>query len=253
MRTKILDSINPPSALRSPSELLRLVERTRVPKHIAVIMDGNGRWAKRRHLPRIFGHRAGIQSVREIVRACGELGVGVLTLYAFSAENWTRPSTEVDALMHLLQEYIEKELPELQRNRVQLRAIGRIDALPAGARRQLTRAIHETKDNERLILNLALNYGGRQEIVDACNRAWQAGARTLDEETLGRYLDTNHCPDPDLLIRTSGELRISNFLLWQLAYTEIYITQTPWPEFRRTHLYEALINYQQRERRFGGL
>jgi undecaprenyl diphosphate synthase len=253
MRTKTLDPVHAPSPFKSPSELLRLVDKSHIPKHIAVIMDGNGRWAKRRHLPRIFGHRAGIQSVRDIVRACGELGVGVLTLYAFSAENWTRPSTEVDALMHLLQEYIQKELPELQRNRVRLRAIGRITALPAGARRQLTRAIDETRENEGLVLNLALNYGGRQEIVDACNRALESGARVLDEETIAHFLDTNHCPDPDLLIRTSGELRLSNFLLWQLAYTEIYITQTPWPEFRRTHLYEAVINFQQRERRFGGL
>jgi undecaprenyl diphosphate synthase len=204
-------------------------------------------------LPRVFGHRTGITSVREIVRTCGSLGVKALTLYAFSAENWARPSTEVSALMRLLEEYLQRELPELQKNHVQLRVIGRWKALPAGARAQLERVMEATSKNKGLILALALNYGGRQEIVDACNRALQEKKGPLDEETLGKYLDTADLPEPDLLIRTSGEMRISNFLLWQLAYTEIYITETPWPEFRRTHLYQAILDYQRRERRFGGL
>jgi undecaprenyl diphosphate synthase len=234
-------------------DLLKQINPARLPQHIAIIMDGNGRWAKQRHLPRVFGHRAGITSVRDIVRACGELGVKALTLYAFSAENWSRPNTEVKALMRLLEDYLQRELPELQKNDVQLRAIGRWQALPAGAREQLERVIGLTAKNKGLILTLALNYGGRQEIVDACNRALKDKVKALDEDAFEAYLDTSGLPDPDLLIRTSGELRISNFLLWQLAYTEIYITATPWPEFRRQHLYGAILDFQRRERRFGGL
>ena len=185
---------------------------------------------------------------------CGELGVKALTLYAFSAENWTRPGTEVSALMRLLEDYLQRELSELQKNHVQLRVIGRWQALPTGARTQLERVIEATAKNKGLILTLALNYGGRQEIVDACNRALQrTSPQQIDEEQFATYLNTADLPDPDLLIRTSGEMRISNFLLWQLAYTEIYITQTPWPEFRRPHLYRAILDYQRRERRFGGL
>lgn len=229
------------------------IDKTRIPVHIAVIMDGNGRWAKNRHLPRIFGHRAGINSVREIVRSCGELGVKALTLYAFSAENWTRPTTEVQALMRLLQDYIVRELPELQKNRVRLRAIGRLEALPAGARQKLSEAIEATAKNTGLALVLALNYGGRQEIVDACNRALQDGHQKIDEKILARYLYAPDCPEPDLLIRTSGEMRLSNFLLWESAYTELYVTKTLWPDFRKQHLYEAIVEYQQRERRFGGI
>ena len=230
-----------------------IIDKTRIPAHIAVIMDGNGRWAKSRHLPRIFGHRAGISSVREIVKACGELGVKFLTLYAFSAENWTRPSTEVQALMRLLQEYIARELPDLQKNQVRLRAIGRLEALPAGARKRLNEAIEATAHNKGLCLVLALNYGGRQEIVDACNRALEAGHKKIDEKTLARYLDSPDCPEPDLLIRTSGEMRLSNFLLWESAYTELYVTKTLWPDFGKEHLLGAIAEYQRRERRFGGI
>jgi undecaprenyl diphosphate synthase len=240
-------------ASHAQDDLLREINPSKIPQHIAIIMDGNGRWAKQRHLPRVFGHRTGINSVREIVRACGELGVKALTLYAFSAENWARPNTEVSALMKLLEEFLHKELPELQKSRVQLRAIGRWKALPAGAREQLERTIAATSHNKGLVLNLALNYGGRQEIVDACNRALEDKVKHIDEKVLSKYMDTADLPEPDLLIRTSGEMRISNFLLWQLAYTEIYITQTPWPEFRRAHLYRAILDYQRRERRFGGL
>jgi len=240
-------------ARRSEMSTLPPIDRTRIPAHIAVIMDGNGRWAKARHLPRIFGHRAGITSVREIVRTCGELGVRALTLYAFSAENWTRPTTEIRALMKLLEEYIVREVPELQKNRVRLQAIGRLEALPAGARKKLEEAIEATAHNKGLMLVLALNYGGRQEIVDACNRAFEAGHKKIDEKTLARYLYAPDCPDPDLLVRTSGEMRLSNFLLWESAYTEIYVTKTLWPDFRKPHLYEAIAEYQRRERRFGGL
>jgi len=232
---------------------LSMIDESRVPAHIAVIMDGNGRWARNRHLPRIFGHREGINSVREIVRVCGSLGVKALTLYAFSSENWARPTTEVQALMRLLQEYIARELPELQKNRVRLRAIGRLDALPAGARKKLSEGIEATSQNKGLSLVLALNYGGRQEIVDACNRALDAGHRKLDEKSLGKFLDAPDIPDPDLLIRTSGEMRLSNFLLWETAYTELYVTKTLWPDFRKPHLIEAIAEFQRRERRFGGL
>jgi len=229
------------------------LDLTRIPRHIAIIMDGNGRWAKQRHLPRVFGHRAGIGSVRNVVRACGELGVSALTLYAFSAENWSRPAREIQALMRLLEEYLARELAELQKNDVRLRAIGRLEKLPARAQKQLAAAIDATAENKGLVLYLALNYGGRQEIVDACNRAIEAGARKLDEKNFSHYLYAPDCPDPDLLIRTSGEMRISNFLLWELAYSELYITPTPWPEFRRAHLYQAILEYQNRQRRFGGL
>lgn len=230
-----------------------VIDPKKLPTHIAIIMDGNGRWAKQRHLPRILGHRAGIQSVRETVKSCGDLGVKVLTLYAFSSENWARPTTEVKALMRLLQEYIGRELPELQRKKVRLRAIGRLDALPSGPRLKLFEAIEKTAHNTGLTLVLALNYGGRQEIVDACNKALENGARQLDENLLASYLYAPDCPEPDLLIRTSGEMRLSNFLLWESAYAELYVTKTLWPDFRRTHLIEAVAEYQRRERRFGGL
>lgn len=242
-----------PASQPSEQDLLGQINLTKVPKHIAIIMDGNGRWARQRHLPRVFGHRAGISSVREVVRACGELGIQALTLYAFSAENWARPEAEVKALMRLLEDYLGRELPELQKNKVQLRAIGRWKQLPAAARSQLERVIEATAKNKGLVLNLALNYGGRQEIVDACNQALHDHVRQVNEATFARYLNTSHLPDPDLLIRTSGEMRISNFLLWQLAYTEIHITSIPWPEFRRPHLYRAILDFQKRERRFGGL
>ncbi len=238
---------------RSETIALAPLDKTKIPAHIAIIMDGNGRWAKARRLPRLFGHRAGITSVREVVKCAGELGVKVLTLYAFSAENWARPSTEVQALMRLLQDYVVRELPELQKKHVRLRAIGRLEGLPAGAQKRLAEAIQATSQNKGLTLLLALNYGGRQEIVDACNRAIRDGLTTLDEKTIARYLYAPDCPEPDLLIRTSGEMRLSNFLLWESAYTELYVTKTYWPDFRRPHLYEAIAEYQRRERRFGGL
>jgi undecaprenyl diphosphate synthase len=233
--------------------LLPSLEKAKIPAHIAIIMDGNGRWAKARRLPRLFGHRAGITSVREAVKACGDLGVRVLTLYAFSAENWSRPGAEVQALMRLLQEYIGRELPDLQKNHIRLRAIGRLEALPAGAQKKLAEAVEKTVHNKGLVLVLALNYGGRQEIVDACNRALAEGHHKIDEKIIARYLYAPDCPEPDLLIRTSGEMRLSNFLLWESAYTELYVTKTLWPDFRKPHLYEAIAEYQRRERRFGGL
>lgn len=241
------------SATKTEVDALKQINKARIPAHVAIIMDGNGRWAKQRHLPRVFGHRAGITSVREIVRAAGELGIQFLTLYAFSSENWSRPTTEVKALMKLLEQYLVRELPELQKNNVRLRGIGRLEALPQGAQDQLKRSIEATAHNTGLTLNLALNYGGRQEIIDACNRALRDKLRKIDEATFKDYLDTADCPDPDLMIRTSGEMRVSNFLLWQIAYTEFYMTTVPWPEFRRIHLYRAIIDYQRRDRRFGGV
>ncbi len=223
----------------------------RVPSHIAIIMDGNGRWAKRRSLPRIAGHREGINSVREIVRACGKLGVKVLTLYTFSAENWNRPRQEVSALMHLLLATINREVNDLNRNNVKLMTIGRLEELPDKPREGILNAIERLKDNTGLILNLALSYGGRQEIVDAVRRLLKEGKKDITEEEFSRYLYTGGIPDPELLIRTSGELRLSNFLLWQLAYTEIYVTDILWPDFRTPQLYDAVIAFQHRERRFG--
>jgi len=229
------------------------LDTARIPRHIAIIMDGNGRWAKQRHMPRLFGHRAGMESVREVVRGCRKIGVSYLTLYAFSSENWTRPTLEVRGLMQLLQQYLKKELAELHKNGVQLRTIGRIEALPQGAQKELAHAVKATADNKDLVLNLALNYGGRQEIVDACNQILKEGKQSVDEKEFARHLYTAHCPDPDLLIRTSGEMRISNYLLWQMAYTEFHMTPVCWPDFRQAHLIEAIADYQRRQRRFGGL
>ncbi len=244
-----------PALLDAPSVMSGLtpIDPTRIPRHIAIIMDGNGRWAKQRHLPRLLGHRAGMNSVREMVRVCGELGIEYLTLYAFSSENWARPTMEVKALMRLLQEYIGRELAALQKSHVRVRAIGRLEGLPEGPRAKLLGAIKATAQNKGLTLVLALNYGGRQEIVDACNRAMADGQKRVDEKVLARYLDAPDCPEPDLLIRTSGEMRLSNFLLWESAYAELYVTKTLWPDFRKAHLYEAIADFQRRQRRFGGL
>ena len=231
----------------------------RIPRHIAIIMDGNGRWARQRGLPRVAGHREGINSVREVVRVCGELGVEVLTLYVFSVENWRRPRPEIGALMRLLRETTRKEVDDLMRNEVRLSVIGRIQEIAPAARKVLTEAIQRTAGNTGLRLNLAINYGGRTELVDAVRRLagdlnrGRLQAEAIDEETFGRYLYTADVPDPDLLIRTSGEMRISNFLLWQIAYTEIHVTEVLWPDFRRPHLYRAILDYQSRERRFGGV
>jgi undecaprenyl diphosphate synthase len=223
-------------------------------------MDGNGRWAKQRNIPRIMGHRAGVNSVRTAVETCAQLGVEALTLYAFSVENWKRPRTEVESLWRLLRFYLRRELDNLMRNNVRLTAIGRLDALPQGARKELESVIAKTSANGGLRLNLAINYGGRAELVDAMN-ALLENARLrgkldrleVSEELIGGHLYTAGLKDPDLLIRTSGEMRVSNFLLWQIAYSELYVTETLWPDFSRTDLLEALYEYQNRERRFGGL
>lgn len=235
----------------------RLKRQGNIPRHIAIIMDGNGRWAKQRGLPRIAGHREGVNSVRDVVEACGELGIDVLTLYTFSTENWRRPIEEVSALMKLLLRTLRKEVDDLVRNNVRLMAVGDIHHLPVATKEGILQGIEETRHNTGLILNLALNYGGREEIVSAVRslaNLVQQGVlhpEDINGESIEKHLYTAKLPDPDLLIRTSGELRISNFLLWQLAYTEIYITDILWPDFRRKDLYRAIEDYQKRERRFG--
>lgn len=253
----LLDTLEPGSR---DHILARSLDPSRLPAHIGVIMDGNGRWASRRFLPRVAGHRAGVDSVRMAVETCAEAGIEVLTLYAFSIENWKRPRAEVETLWRLLHYYLGQELDRLLRNNVRLKAIGRVAALPAVVLKELQAAIDATASNTGLTLNLAINYGGRTEIVDAVNalvnEARHAG--TLDrlevtEEAIERHLYTAGQPEPDLLIRTSGEMRISNFLLWQGAYSELYVTDTCWPDFSRTELLEALADYQRRDRRFGGL
>jgi undecaprenyl diphosphate synthase len=235
----------------------RLKQRGKLPRHVAIIMDGNGRWAKQRGLPRVAGHREGVKAVRDVVEGCGELGIEVLTLYTFSTENWRRPKEEVSALMKLLLRTLQKELDDLIRNNVRLMAVGNLEHLPDEARKGILNGIDATQQNSGLILNLALNYGGREEIVAAVKQiAVKIDEKAMapdeiDADTIGCYLYTAKLPDPDLMIRTSGELRLSNFLLWQLAYTEIYITDVLWPDFRRKDLFRAIDNYQQRERRFG--
>lgn len=227
-----------------------------LPCHIAIIMDGNGRWARSRKLPRIAGHKEGINSVREITRACGEMGIGYLTLYTFSQENWSRPRMEVSALMNLLVETIRREIDELMENNVRLHVIGRMEELPEKPRVEMEEGIRRTAENNGLNLVLALNYGGRIEILDAITRLCQEQENGLDfseltEQVFEKYLYTKGMPDPDMVIRTSGESRVSNFLLWQMAYSEIIITSTLWPAFRRKELYEAILDFQSRERRFG--
>ena len=238
--------------------MARRLRPERLPRHIAVIMDGNGRWAKRRLLPRAAGHRAGVKPVREIIEACCRLDIEALTLYAFSVENWKRPKAEIRTLWALLRKYLRHELPELKANNVRFQTIGRVDALPREVCDEIDNAIVETAANMGMTLTIALNYGGRTEIVDAVNdllrRARQLGGpRRVDERELNDALSTASIGDPDLLIRTSGEFRVSNFLLWQIAYTEIWVTDRLWPDFRTTDLLDALISYQERNRRFGGL
>ena len=241
----------------SPEEALaRQVDFDRLPAHVAIIMDGNGRWAAQRHLPRVEGHRAGIDSVRDVVETSARLGIGVLTLYAFSVENWKRPRAEVTTLMMLLKRYLRLELNTLLRNNIRFRVIGRADELRAGrAATSCAMAEAKTAGNSGMLFNIALNYGGRAEIVDAARRAIAAGIAPadLDEQRFGEFLYTAGQPDPDLLIRTSGEMRVSNFLLWQIAYAEIWVTETLWPDFRRRHLLEAMLAYQKRDRRYGGI
>jgi undecaprenyl diphosphate synthase len=233
------------------------IDKEKLPRHISIIMDGNGRWAKKKLLNRISGHMKGVDAVREVVTACRELGIKVLTLYAFSIENWMRPKDEVAALMRLLKEYLIKEGEEMVQNNIRLRAIGRVEDLPRDVQNTLQETIKKTEQCEGMILNLALSYGGRSEILHAVQGIlsdFQKGKIKPEEITLQRfsqYLWTWGIPDPDLLIRTSGELRISNFLLWQIAYTEIYVTETLWPDFDRQELYKAIADYQSRERRFG--
>ncbi len=235
----------------------RRIRADRLPRHVAVIMDGNGRWAERRGLSRIEGHRAGLESVRAVVRAAHELGIQALTLYAFSLENWNRPKAEVEELMRLLEHYLESELEEVMRNGIRVRALGRLDLLPQGVRKRLDEAIERTQDNREMTLRFALSYGGRAEIVDAAKRLLRDAElgkidlERLDEKTFATYLYDPELPDPDLLIRTGAELRVSNFLLWQIAYSEIHVTEVMWPDFRKNHLVEALLDYQSRERRFG--
>jgi undecaprenyl diphosphate synthase len=240
-------------------QLLSQVDFSRLPRHVAVIMDGNGRWAKARNLPRVEGHRAGVQSVADTVEAAARMGIKVLTLYAFSVENWKRPKNEVNTLMRLLKQYLKKELDTLQRNNIKLSTIGRIHELAPSIQRDLERAVQVTSANTGTLLNIALNYGGRSEILDAVRSIVTEhqengnGSRPIDEETIRRHLYTAGIPDPDLLIRTSGEMRVSNFLLWQIAYAEIWITPTLWPDFRRKDLFQAIVDFQRRERRFGGV
>ncbi len=238
--------------------LLKTIEQAKLPKHIAVIMDGNGRWAGLRNLPRVAGHRAGMESVREVVETSAKLGMEVLTLYAFSVENWKRPRTEVRTLMNLLKEFVRRELRNIQESNVKFRVIGRIQDLEPSVQKVLTQAVERTRNNSGMLLQVALNYSGRAELVDATNRILlergrNANQHPITEEQLSGCLYTAGVPDPDLLIRTSGEMRISNFLLWQIAYSEIYITPTLWPDFRRKDLFEAIVEFQRRNRRYGGL
>jgi len=228
------------------------------PEHVAIIMDGNGRWAKKHGLPRIAGHRAGAKSVKEAITSARECGVKILTLYTFSTENWKRPKHEVDALFKLLESYIDKELHNLNKNDIKLSVIGRMEGLPYTVREKLADAMEKTKDNRSLTLNLALNYGSRAEIVDAVHKiidecqSQRLKADEIDENTFSGFLYTKNIPDPDLLIRTSGEMRLSNFLLWQLSYSELYVTKKLWPDFKKDDFKKAIAEYKNRERKYGG-
>jgi undecaprenyl diphosphate synthase len=249
---QLLASIPPGS---HDETLARQVNFDRLPAHVAIIMDGNGRWAAQRHLPRVEGHRAGIDSVRDVVESSARLGIGVLTLYAFSVENWKRPRAEVNTLMMLLKRYIRLELSTLLKNNIRFKVIGRAEELSPDVQRELEIGVRQTEHNTGMQFNIALNYGGRAEIVDAARRAMAAGISPddLDERRFGEFLYTAGQPDPDLLIRTSGEMRVSNFLLWQIAYAEIWVTETLWPDFRRRDLLESVVAYQKRDRRYGGI
>jgi len=240
--------------------LANIIDPNRLPVHIAIIMDGNGRWAKKRNLPRAAGHRAGIEAVRTVVETSSRLGIQALTLYAFSVENWKRPRAEVDMLWRLLRLYLRRELPEIQRNGIRFTCMGRLDGLPPQVHEELRNAINATAHNRGMRLNVAINYSGRAELVDALNTIVEDARLDgrlrelrVDEEAIASRLYTADLPDPDLLIRTSGEMRISNFLLWQIAYAELYVTDTLWPDFRQADLLYAILDYQKRDRRFGGL
>jgi undecaprenyl diphosphate synthase len=236
--------------------LLEKLDMNQLPRHVAVIMDGNGRWAEKRHLPRIAGHKAGTETARTTIETCARLKIEALTLYAFSVENWRRPKTETDFLMQLLREYLRQEMPLIQKNNIRMRFLGRSDDLPEAVQRDTREAETETAKNTGMVLCVALNYGGRAEIVDAVNEILREksteGSRVTEEEFTEKMY-TAGLPDPDLLIRTSGEMRVSNFLLWQIAYAEIYVTETLWPDFNRARLLEAFVDFQKRERRYGGI
>jgi undecaprenyl diphosphate synthase len=241
--------------------IVREIDLARLPAHVAIIMDGNGRWAQKRRLPRVAGHRAGIDAVRDVVEASARLGLSVLTLFAFSKENWKRPRAEISTLMMLLKEYLNRELRTLIDNDIRFQVIGRMEELDPSVQRELRKGMDATAGMSGMTFNIALSYGGRAEIVDACRRiaaAVKAGEgpadpAQIDESTFARYLYTAGQPDPDLLIRTSGEMRISNFLLWQIAYAEIWVTPTLWPDFRKKELFSAIRDYQKRDRRYGGV
>jgi undecaprenyl diphosphate synthase len=246
---------------RKESEVYRHLDPTRLPKHIAIIMDGNGRWAKRRHMPRVAGHRAGVTAVRSTVETAARIHIPALTLYAFSEENWKkRPLTEVSFLMGLLSRYLKAEVPTLNENNIRLEYIGRQQELPEDVQERMAWASEATARNSGMVLTLALNYSARSELVDAFRSMVSAAAQNggiehlqIDEDMVSRHLYTRHLPDPDLVVRTSGEMRLSNFLLWQLAYAEIWVTPTLWPDFRGLHLLEGIAEFQKRERRYGGL
>ncbi|MDI6641676.1 MAG: isoprenyl transferase [Elusimicrobiota bacterium] len=229
------------------------IDKSKLPKHIAIIMDGNGRWAKKRNLPRVFGHRAGIKSVRNVIESAREIGVKYISLYAFSTENWQRPKSEIKTLYQLLYQYIRKERENLKKHDIRIVVSGDISMLPKKVQKALNDLCKYTKSCSSLCVNLCLNYGARQEIVRAVNKILEEKIHSIDEKTFANYLYTKDMPDPDLLIRTSGELRISNFLLYQIAYTELYFTNVLWPDFSKKEFYKAIIHYQNRERRFGGL
>lgn len=237
------------------ARLLEQLDPARLPRHVAIIMDGNGRWARKRRLPRVAGHRAGIEAVRQTVELCARLELQVLTLYAFSQENWKRPRSEVDFLMELLKEFVRKEVRTLEKNDIRFGVIGRESDLAPSVREELRAALDATRDNRGLRFQVALSYGGRSEIIDACRALIRDGLspEEVNEEALAARLYTSGLPDPDLLIRTSGEMRVSNFLLWQIAYAELWVTATLWPDFRAKDLLQALVDYQRRERRYGGL
>jgi undecaprenyl diphosphate synthase len=260
-KTHTMEAVAPGSLGPVTSEEARLLEKLdldRLPRHVAVIMDGNGRWAQRRHMPRVVGHKAGTQTARSTIETCARLKIEALTLYAFSLENWRRPKSEIDFLMQLLREYLRSEMPLIQKNEIRMKFLGRLDELPAAVQKDVRDAMHETAGNRGMTLSVALNYGGRAEIVDAVNaifarRAALKSSAAVTEEELAHQLYTSGLADPDLLIRTSGEMRVSNFLLWQIAYSEIFVTDTLWPDFNRARLLEALVEFQKRERRYGGI
>ncbi|HHM02698.1 MAG TPA: isoprenyl transferase [Caldithrix abyssi] len=244
-------------SLRLEEKIEQLKERDDLPRHVGIIMDGNGRWAKAKGLPRVAGHNVGVHSVEDVVEGCAEIGINNLTIYTFSEENWKRPSREVAALMQLLVSTINRKLKKLVKQNVQIRTIGHLNKLPSNAQRTMMSAIQKTKRNTGLILNVALSYGGRQELIDAFRKlahlvsSGEISPDEINDQLISNELDTKGQPDPDLIIRTGGENRISNFLLWQIAYSEIYVTPTPWPEFRKSQLADALWSFLQRERRYG--